>query len=57
MYPLHRYDIAVTVIKSLITGKVPREIPDSWINYAGQELKNKIHDFKEVQQNKTHSKL
>jgi hypothetical protein len=56
-YPVHRYDIAVTIIKSLITGKVPRDIPDSWINNAGLELKSKIHELEQSQQNKPRAKL
>lgn len=44
-YPLQRYEIAKTVIKSLITGIVPDEIPDSWLNNAGQELKSQINAF------------
>ncbi len=47
-YPLNRYEIAKIVIKSLITGIVPDEIPDSWLNNTGQELKTKIKAFQNM---------
>lgn len=47
-YPLNRYEIAKTVIKSLITGIVPDKIPDSWLNNTGQELKTKISAFQKM---------